>query len=276
MKKLLLFLFAVVLLVSCNIKVNNTNRIGFANDLQYEFDSIHNDLAQSLTNAPNDIKKEEAYNAYIAKIAQFIDSNHVVHNWEGQISDIKSESTGSNSTAISFVITFTSPKYETSFGTGKREYKLSVDYVVNNDSLATDSIYQKVSNMSEQSKVYFDGIFREKADGTPHLGRSCYDSMDKEMQIGNPSYNFFIVDISESPLKDYSQNLSEAMKLSYDIILPLKLNFQGKISSKEKEKRWKQLSPKYEAALKKLSPAENSYIVRLNTAYTLNFLYAEN
>lgn len=179
---------------------------------------------------------------------------------------------------MSFEIDFTSPKYNTTFGTGKREYKFEVDYIVSNDSLLSDSVYQQISNMSDYTDVYFSGIIRSKADGTPHISKyvSEYNSIDKESQVGNPQYYFFVVDISPKPLAKLTSTLGEAIKCSHDVIEPLKLNFRGKISNKEKDNMLKDIQPKYDNALKNLTPSEKAYILRLNTAYTYDFMYAQD
>ena len=275
MKKTALVLSVVAMIASC---VPGTNsRVGFENDQQFAFDSIHNDLALTIENASNDIKKNEAYDAYKESVANFMDSALVFHNWKGRISNIKSQEAGNNSTDLSFEIEFTSPKYNKTFGTGKREYKFEVDYIVNNDSLSSDSVYQRIRNMSNYKDVYFAGIIRSKADGTPYISRhvSDYDSFDKEYQVGNPQYYFFVVDISPKPLVDFTSALAEAVKCSHDVIEPLKLNFRGKISNKEKDKMLKDIQPKYDEAFKKLTPSEKAYILQLNTAYTYDFMYAQ-
>lgn len=275
MKKTALVLSVVAMIASC---VPGTNsRVGFENDQQYAFDSIHNDLALTIEKASNDIKKNEAYDAYKESVANFMDSALVFHNWKGRISNIKSQEAGNNSTDLSFEIEFTSPKYNKTFGTGKREYKFEVDYIVNNDSLSSDSVYQRISNMSNYKDVYFAGIIRSKTDGTPYISRhvSDYDSFDKEYQVGHPQYYFFVVDISPKPLAEFTSALAEAVKCSHDVIEPLKLNFRGKISNKEKDKMLKDMQPKYDDALKNLTPSEKAYILQLNTAYTYDYLYAQ-
>lgn len=276
MKRLVLFLSVVAMIVSCTPGTHS--RVGFENDQQYAFDSIHNDLALIIDKASNDIKKNEAYEDYKNSIAQFMDSALILHNWKGRISNIKSQKAGQNSIDLSFDIEFTSPKYNTTFGTGKREYIFEVDYIVSNDSLSSDSVYQQISNMSNYTEVYFAGIIRSKADGTPHIAKyvSDYDIFDKESQVGNPQYHFFVVDISKNPLVEFSTALAEAVKCSHDVIEPLKLNFRGKISKKEKDQMLKDMQPKYDNAVKNLTPSEKSYILRLNTAYTYDFMYAQD
>ena len=72
-----------------------------------------------------------------------------------------------------------------------------------------------------------------------------------------------------------SNNLQNAIDLSFKAIEPLKLNFKKKISKKESSKRVDKIDPQFKAAKEVLTQEEKAYVDRLTQALTYNFLYAQ-
>ena len=91
-----------------------------------------------------------------------------------------------------------------------------------------------------------------------------------------PKFKFFVVDVNTTSKGDtLSNNLQNAVDLSFKAIEPLELNFKKKISEKESNRRVKKIAPEFNAAKEVLTQEERAYIDRLPQALTYNFLYAE-
>lgn len=72
-----------------------------------------------------------------------------------------------------------------------------------------------------------------------------------------------------------SNNLQNAVELSFKAIEPLELNFKKEISKRELNKRVENIAPQFKAAKEVLTQEEKAYIDRLTQALTYNFLYAQ-
>jgi hypothetical protein len=72
-----------------------------------------------------------------------------------------------------------------------------------------------------------------------------------------------------------SNNLQNAVDLSFQAIEPLELNFKKEISKKESSKRVEKIAPRFKATKEVLTQDEKAYIDRLTQALTYNFLYAQ-
>ena len=91
-----------------------------------------------------------------------------------------------------------------------------------------------------------------------------------------PDFKFFVVDINTTSKGDtLSNNLQNAVDLSFQAIEPLELNFKKEISKKESSKRVEKIAPRFKATKEVLTQDEKAYIDRLPQALTYNFLYAQ-
>ena len=72
-----------------------------------------------------------------------------------------------------------------------------------------------------------------------------------------------------------SNNLQNAIDLSFKAIELLELNFKKKISKKESSKRVDKIAPQFKATKEVLTQEEKAYVDRLTQALTYNFLYAQ-
>lgn len=70
-----------------------------------------------------------------------------------------------------------------------------------------------------------------------------------------------MVDINTTSKGDtLSNNLQNAVDLSFQAIKPLELNFKKKISKKESSKRVEKIAPRFKAAKEALTQDEKAYI----------------
>ena len=167
------------------------------------------------------------------------------------------------SIALSFELEYAPEQY--------RKVTFDVDYILPQDSINTDKIYQTIRSLSNYSTVYFDGFIRKKANGEAH-----YSSYSDDLMHSYPDFKFFVVDINTTSKGDtLSNNLQNAVDLSFQAIEPLELNFKKKISKKESSKRVEKIAPRFKAAKEVLTQDEKAYIDRLTQALTYNFLYAQ-
>lgn len=72
-----------------------------------------------------------------------------------------------------------------------------------------------------------------------------------------------------------SNNLQNAVDLSFKAIEPLELNFRKEISKEESNERVEKITPQFKTAKELLTQEEKAYINRLTQALTYNFLYAQ-
>lgn len=259
----LLLLILSLVMSSCVQNVGNNNRQKYANVQQKEFDNMLAMNVKKYYHLGNDIQKKEFNDSVKLSIGSYMDSVKLFNNWEGTIEKIRMDETGQKSIHLSFEIKYKPEEY--------REICFEVDYVLPKDSTNSDKIYQTVRNLDEFSEVKFDGFIRTKSNGEAYYGNYSDDLIHSY-----PDFNFFLIDINLKSSNDsISDNLRNAINVSFESIEPLKLNFRGQISQKESDKRMKQLLPKFQAAKETLTKEERTYIDRLCQALTLNFIYGK-
>ena len=125
-----------------------------------------------------------------------------------------------------------------------RKVTFDVDYILPQDSINTDKIYQTIRSLNNYSTVYFDGFIRKKANGEAH-----YCSYSDDLMHSYPRFKFYVVDINTTSKGDtLSNNHQNAVDLSFQAIEPLELNFKKEISKKESSKRVEKIAPRFKAA----------------------------
>lgn len=241
-----------------------TNYFKPDNKQQEDFDNFLAKKREFSYNQNNDIQKKEYINLFEKELFNYIDSVGLFVNWEGVISDIKTQESG-NTTELSFVIEYQPEQY--------RKIEFHCSHLVPTDSLSNDYIFNTVKNMPNYMIVHFDGFIRTKNNGVAdyYLGTSGDD-----LNISYPDYDFWIIDISPEKRSDtLSPNMRNAVNLAYKINEPLKAKYLGLISDSESQKQFDELLPKFNQVKKGLTVAEKQYIQRLNTCLTYNYLYGE-
>lgn len=261
MKKACLLLLSLSILYSC-INTSNKANQQFSNVEQEHFDAM---LAQNDNKSRwlgNNILEKEFNDSVKLAMGAYMDSVKLFVNWNAIIQNIDNREIG-KSVALSFELEYTPEQYRT--------VTFDVDYILPIDSLNSDKIYQTIKNLNNNSTVYFDGFIRKKANGEAY-----YSSYSDDLMHNYPRFKFFIVDINTTSKGDtLSQNLRNAVDLSFKAIEPLELNFKKEISKKESNKRINEIAPTFQAAKNVLTKDERAYIDRLMQALTCNFLYAQ-
>lgn len=261
MKKLCLFLLILSALCSCVENVNRATK-KFPNAQQEDFDNILAQNSNKHYRLGNDILKKEFNDSVKLAMGKYMDSVKLFVNWKAKIQNITSRESG-KSVALSFELEYASGQY--------RKVTFDVDYILSKDSLNFDKIYKTIKNINNYSTVYFDGFIRTKANGNAYYG-----SYTDDLMHSYPNFKFFVVDINAASKGDtLSNNLQEAVDLSFKAIEPLELNFKKEISKKESNKRVERITPQFKAAKEVLTQEERAYIDRLTQALTYNFLYAQ-
>ncbi|MDD3019477.1 MAG: hypothetical protein PHX61_00690 [Alphaproteobacteria bacterium] len=234
------------------------------NKQQEDFDNFLKKKCEASYSQNNDIQEKEYINLFEKELFNYIDSIGLFVNWEGVISDIKTQEIG-NTTELSFVIGYQPEQY--------RKIEFHCLHLVSTDSLSNDYIFNTVKNMPNYMIVHFDGFIRTKNNGVVdyYLGNSGDD-----LNISYPDYDFWVIDISPEKRSDtLSSKLRNAVNIAYKINEPLKAKYLGLITDEESQKQFDELLPKFNQAKQELTIAEKQYIQRLNTCLTYNYLYGE-
>ncbi|MCM1066732.1 MAG: hypothetical protein NC418_04050 [Muribaculaceae bacterium] len=246
---------------------SSSNRTSmFPNPQQQQFDDMlarfNNDDSKYIGNK---IKKQEFLDSVRHATFEYVDSVKLFVNWKGNISHIDSDKYG-NSTALTFDINYKPKQY--------REVTFKCTYILPNDSLETDELYQYVKSLDGYETVYFDGFIRTLSDNT--VKYSSYLTSD-DLFLPYPKFEFFIIDVSKTPKDNIlSEDMQRAVDLTFEVIEPLKANFRKEISKKEMTARINGIAPKYDEAKSKLTTSQRNYIQRLSQACSYNFLYADS
>lgn len=267
MKKMKLFgmIGAMIIAISSCVNPSSVKR-SIYNDQQAAFDKFLSDRNSHKYDARNDIQKAEFLKQFETDLFNYVDSAKLFINWTGKIKDISTRDAGKNSTQVKFTIYYEPEQY--------RKVEFNCLYIVNNDSLETDHIYNTVKNISDYSTVYFDGFIRTTSDNTVKYD---FHKPGDDLNLPYPDYDFFIIEVGSTSRGDsLSVNLHAAVECAYKITEPLKLNYQKKISDAEQKARWNALEPEFAAAKAKLTKEEDAYLNRLTNALAMNFLYGDD
>ena len=253
MKKLCPLLLILFALYSCVQTSNKANK-KFSNVQQENFDNMLARNKDKSYRLGNKILEKEFNDSVKLAMGEYMDSVKLFVNWKAQIQKINSRETG-KSVALSFELEYAPEQY--------RKVSFDVDYILSKDSLDTDKIYNTIKRLNNYSTVYFDG-------------EAHYSSYSDDLMHSYPDFKFFVVDINTTSKGDtLSNNLQNAVDLSFKAIEPLELNFKKKISKKESSKRVDKIAPQFKAAKEVLTQEEKAYVDRLTQALTYNFLYAQ-
>lgn len=255
----------LALVISLSSCVNPNFKGPGYNDQQAAFDKFLSARNNHKYDSRNDIQKTEFLKQFESDLYEYVDSVKLFVNWTGIINGISTRDAGKKSTQVKFTIYYTPEEY--------RKVSFNCLYVVDNDSLETDHIYNTVKNISNGSPVYFDGFIRTTNHNTVKYD---FHSPGDELNIPYPDYDFFIIEVGTTSRGDtLSTNLQAAVESAYRMAEPLKLNYQKKISDAGLKTRLKANEPDFKTAKAKLSKEEVNYLNRLINALTINFLYGD-
>lgn len=265
MKKNTVVCVMAAIIIALSACVNPSQKSGY-NDQQASFDKFLSNRNNHKYDSRNDIQKAEFLKQFESDLYDYVDSVKLFVNWIGKIESISTRDVGRNRTQVKFNIYYTPEQY--------RKVEFNCLYVIDNNSLETDYIYNTVKNISNGSTVFFDGFIRTTNHNTV---KYYFNKPGDELNLPYPHYDFFIVEIGTASRGDsLSANLQAAVECAYKINEPLKLNYQKKISNAEQKKRWKAIEPEFKAAKIKLTKEEDSYLSRLINALTMNYLYGDD
>lgn len=248
-------LFFLAVVVGCN---NVQSGHTFQNKTQERFDNFLKGMREKEYASSNDIQKKEYSANFDAALNRFLDSNKVFVNWKGTISDIKTREIDTV-TIISCKISYKPEEY--------REVSFHSDHAVATAKVNSDTLYQKLKNISDFSTAYFDGYIIRDIDN-----KVLYDYGSDDLKIPYPNYKFNLLNISTQPYGDtLSKDLQHVINLDFELVELLKQKVQKTITDKEWEKKTKALAlDKFEA---KLKPTEKAYATRLKQYLISDFLY---
>lgn len=204
MKRIIFFLAIVLPLVfsGCNPSKNNSQHDNQQQKSFADFLSKYNKLSY---NQSNEIQRNEFEKEFEKQLENYIDTTNLFINWKGKIDNIKINEYG-KAKEITFEI-----KYEPE---QHREITFNISYLVNNDSLSTDYIYNKIKPIANYSTVYFDGfIKRNKDNSVDYYMPSLF-----EEHIVYPHYKFYILDIDTQPIQGKSKALNECVNAIFQSI----------------------------------------------------------
>ena len=143
---LLLIVFALYGCVGAPTKANKK----FSNVQQENFDNMLARNKDKSYHLGNKILEKEFNDSVKLAMGEYMDSVKLFVNWKAQIQNINSRETG-KSIALSFELEYAPEQY--------RKVTFDVDYILPQDSINTDKIYQTIRSLNNYSTVYFVGYF---------------------------------------------------------------------------------------------------------------------
>jgi len=253
--KLVAVLFSLAFMFGCD---NIQNKYAFQNKTQEKFDNLLKQTREKEYAQSNDIQKKEFFANFDAALNRFLDSNKVFVNWSGTISDIKTREVDTV-TIISCKISYKPEEY--------REVSFNCEHAVKTANVNSDTLYQKLKNISDFSTAYFDGYIIRDVDN-----KVIYDYGSDDLKIAYPNYKFNLLHISAQPHGDsLSPNLEHVINVDFEVVELLKQKLQKKINDAEWKKKTKALG--LDSLENKLTPIEKAYSTRLKQYLFSDFLY---
>lgn len=192
--------------------------------------------------AKNDVQKDEIFQNREDSLVLLQDSLGVFSNIEGKIQNIHFNDF-QDTKVLEFNVVIEPEQY----------FKITLEcaHIVHKDSIASDSLYNKIKNLSEFATVYVDGAVGITDKIKP--ANSGW-SFDKDTQFSYPEYKFNVIALSERPLPAVSNELRHAIVLwrkGFEAILK---DGKGK-ETDEKINTFKKAS-------QNLSPSDDAYMGR--------------
>ena len=232
MKKIILFL-AVAILASCNPRLQQVK------EEQNELVEYLLKYKEARFNTGNSIQRDELWQAREDSLVLLQDSLGVFHNIKGKIERIRANDIG-KAKVLEFEIDIEPEQYF--------KIELKCRYIIPQDSVKTDSLYNLIKSLSNYTTVYVDGAIAI----TSNLKPDNSSISEKDIQMSYPSYNFNVVSLSTSELPEISTNLRSAIVIwrkSFECILK-----NGKSAETDEN------IEAFKKAKEMLTPAEDIYM----------------
>jgi hypothetical protein len=232
MKKIILLL-AVALLASCGPRMQHPK------EKQNELVEYLLKYKEARYNTGNSIQMDELWQEREDGLVLLQDSLGIFHNVKGRIEQIRANNIG-NSKVLEFEIQIEPQEY----------FKIDLDckYIIPQDSVKNDSLYNLIKSLSNYTTVFVDGAIAI----TSKLKPDNSSISEKDLQLSYPDYNFNVVSLSTSELPDISSNLRNAIiiwRKSFECILK-----NGKSAETDDN------IEAFKKAKQVLTPAENVYL----------------
>lgn len=247
MKRIIWLFILLPYLYGCTNASQNNNKHTLSTQALISFFKTYKRLKR---NAENDIVRQNIYNTREQDLVKYIDSIAIFSNLKGRIENIKIEDAIAGNVKILKCNIEISPEEFS---------KITFKYyrAINNDSLDSDYIYNKMKQISDYSTVYFDGIIAmDTRNKLPYSTNS-----GEYLAFSYPEYRFHITDIDTSKLNDtINNNLKASLHAGRKCINYLSLGKYEK--EKYSEPQFKQLSNEFNELKKSLNKEEKEYVQR--------------
>ena len=183
-----IYMMAIVLLVSCSPRMQQNK------EKQNELVEYLLKYKEAKFNTGNSIQRDELWQEREDGLVVLQDSIGVFHNLKGRINRIRANDIR-KSKVLEFEIEIEPEQY----------FKIDLEcrYIIPQDSVQTDSLYNQIKSLSNYTTVYVDGAIAITTNLKPD---NSYIS-DKDLQFSYPDYNFNVVALSREPLPEISDNL---------------------------------------------------------------------
>lgn len=183
-----IYMMAIVLLVSCSPRMQQNK------EKQNELVEYLLKYKEANYNTGNSIQIDELWQEREDGLVVLQDSIGVFHNLKGRINRIRANDIG-KSKVLEFEIEIEPEQY----------FKIDLEcrYIIPQDSVQTDSLYNQIKSLSNYTTVYVDGAIAI----TTNLKPDNSSISDKDVQFSYPDYNFNVVALSREPLPEISDNL---------------------------------------------------------------------
>ena len=238
---------AIVLLVSCNPRMQQTK------EKQSELVEYLLKYKEAKYNTGNSIQRDELWQEREDGLVVLQDSIGVFNNLKGRINRIRANDIR-KSKVLEFEIEIEPEKY----------FKIDLEcrYIIHQDSVQTDSLYNQIKSLSNYTTVYVDGAIAI----TTNLKPDNSSISDKDLQFSYPDYNFNVVALSTEPLPEISDNLR-------NVIVVWRKGFECILKNGKSAETDEKIDA-YKKASELLTPTEDTYMDKYINACSID-LYRE-
>lgn len=271
---LLYLLFSsIVLAIVCFVACINSSPVATAVEVEKEKTSqdIVIDFlrtSESLYNSTkNDIQKKEFISQYKKEFYVLLDSLGFLTNWKGTIKDIRCREVG-KSIALSFTIEI---YIETLYDKYDHELRLECEHILNAADKYNDPIYQNLYNLSNYSRIRFDGFPRTNSDYSLY-----WNNLSEDLCVSYPWINFWVTGIRPASSEEVlSQDLIDGCNLALESGKLLRKKNNKEINQKEYNSLAAEIKVKNEETNAKLTEEERKYLTVVSTNVFYNITYSK-
>lgn len=228
-----IYMMAIVLLVSCTPRTQQNK------EKQNELVEYLLKYKEAKYNTGNSIQRDELWQEREDGLVVLQDSIGVFHNLKGRINRIRANDIR-KSKVLEFEIEIEPEQY----------FKIDLEcrYIIPQDSVQTDSLYNQIKSLSNYTTVYVDGAIAI----TINLKPDNSSIGDKDLQFSYPDYNFNVVALSTEPLPEISDNLR-------NVIVVWRKGFECILKNGKSAETDEKIDA-YKKASELLTPTEDAYM----------------